>query len=84
MYAIVFTRHAAKTLQRVPADRARLINDKIRTLAADPQSLAKNIAPPKGMPGCFRLRIGKWRVIYRVQREVIDVLEIVPRGGAYR
>lgn len=84
MSNIVFTRGAAKTLKRLPTDRARLINEKIKILATEPESLAKNIARLKGMPSCFRLRVGQWRVIYRVQGDVVDVLEIVPRGAAYK
>ncbi len=84
MSKIVFTRSAAKTLKRLPTDRARLISEKIKVLATEPESVANNTARLKGMPGCFRLRVGQWRVIYRVQGDVVDVLEIVPRGAAYR
>ncbi len=84
MFRIVFARKAARTLQKLPTDRARLIRGKIRVLATDPQALTRNVAPLKGMPDCFRLRIGDWRVIYRVKDEILDVLEIVPRESAYK
>ena len=84
MYKIIFTKQAAKTLQKLPMDRARLITGKIKTLASEPHTLASNVVPLKGMRHCFRLRVGDWRVIYRVESDILDILEIVPRGSAYR
>jgi len=81
---IVFTRSAAKTLERSPADRAGLSNGKIKVRASESEPVAKKAARLNGMLGCFRLRVGQWRVIYRVRGDVIDVLEIVPRGAAYK
>jgi mRNA interferase RelE/StbE len=38
----------------------------------------------KGRPGEFRLRVGKWRVFFYLERpEVIEVLGIDNRGEAY-
>jgi len=33
--------------------------------------------------GKLRLRIGDWRVVYYIKDDIIEVLEITPRGGAY-
>ena len=84
MYKIVSTKQAAKTLRKLPMDRARFISGKIKTLASEPHSLASNVALLKGMRHCFRLRVGDWHVIYRVVGDILDILEIVPRGSAYR
>jgi len=32
----------------------------------------------------FRLRLGSYRVIFLMEKELIKILDIVPRGEAYR
>jgi mRNA interferase RelE/StbE len=45
--------------------------------------LANNVKALKGATGNFRLRIGDWRVIFSETGEVIAVIKVAPRGGAY-
>lgn len=66
----------------MPANTARRIMGKIDEYAADPASQANNIKTLKGREG-FRLRIGDWRVIMNDAGEVLDVIDIGPRGGIY-
>ena len=48
--------------------------------------------PPRGdikqlkgeLRGLNRLRIGTWRITYETTKETINILEISPRGGAYK
>lgn len=79
---ITFTKQAAKTLLRMPANTARLIRDKIDQLAVDPESLANNVKALKGSD-YSRLRVGDWRVIYSMDMVVLAIVEIGPRGGIY-
>ena len=83
MYAIEYTREAAKTLVKLPRTLRTLVTKKIEGLARDPFGAA-NVKIIVGQPG-FRLRVGDWRVIYDVEqgRLVVLVLRIAPRGGAY-
>ncbi len=83
MKAISYSRDAIKTLTRMPANVAALIRSKVEQYAADPSSLANNIKALKGEAGVYRLRVGDWRVIFSETGEVIAIIRIAPRGGAY-
>jgi mRNA interferase RelE/StbE len=85
VYNIVFTKQAAKTLQRIPHDVASLIREKLDEIANDPFASHSNSTKLQGHPG-YRLRIGDWRIIYEVQKVelMIIVLKIARRGEAYR
>lgn len=83
MKEITYSRDAFKTLSRMPANTARLIRSKIEQYAADPASLANNVRALKGLEGVLRLRVGDWRVIFSESGEVIAIIKIAPRGGAY-
>lgn len=62
---------------------AGLIEEKIEQYAIEPASLANNIKMLKGTEGYLRLRVGDWRVIFSEAGEVIVIVKIAPRGGAY-
>jgi len=72
-------------LRRLPRDLARRILDSLERLAAEPFAPGHDVVPLRGRPG-FRLRIGGWRVLFVIDDEelVILVLDILPRGDAYK
>jgi mRNA interferase RelE/StbE len=37
----------------------------------------------KGYPGVFRLRIGRYRILYTVESDCISIFKIAPRGQVY-
>lgn len=84
MYRIVVEAEAAKGLQRLPRNVGRLIWSKIEQLAADPHAPNNNVKRLKGV-AAYRLRVGDWRVLYRLEDEqlVVSVLKIRPRSSAY-
>jgi mRNA interferase RelE/StbE len=41
-----------------------------------------DVRPLVGRSG-FRLRVGDWRAIYRVEGDAIEVVVIAPRGDVY-
>ncbi len=82
MTVVVFSRSALKALKRMPRNQSKLIRKKIDQLAADPASLAQNVAKLVGEPG-ERLRVGSWRVIFERHDDTLDIRNIRPRGGAY-
>ena len=65
----------------MPAPTALRIVDKIEAYARDPASQANNVKALKGREG-IRLRVGDWRVIM-LEGEVLDVIEVGPRGSVY-
>ena len=84
MYQIAFEAEAAKALQRLPRNTAQLIRAKIDQLARNPHAPNNNVKRLKGQ-AAYRLRVGDWRVLYRLEdtRLVIVVVKIRPRGSAY-
>lgn len=81
MKQIVIQPAARKALRRMPVDTATRILDKVKAYAADPASQANNVTALVGRDG-IRLRVGDWRVIMH-DGEVLDVLQVGPRGGVY-
>ena len=81
MKRVVYRTAAARALRRMPVNTARRILGKVDAYAADPASQANNVKTLKGREG-IRLRVGDWRVIM-LDGEVLDILDIGPRGGIY-
>ncbi len=83
---IVVARSARKQLERMPRAKAEAALAALRRIAADPFAKYNAVRPLTGIKGGYRLRVGNWRVSYRVDRKsrVLDVFEVAPRGGAYR
>jgi mRNA interferase RelE/StbE len=81
MRPILYRPAARKALRRMPKNTAQRIMSKIEAYATDPTSQANNVTALKGRDG-VRLRVGDWRVIM-IEGEVLDVLDVGPRGGIY-
>ncbi len=96
MRRIVFHRHAAKYLQKMPADRKSQILGAVKNLATALEPLSgPNVKAMAGeWEGAYRLRVGSYRVIFSFQRksppepespeELVEVLLIGPRGDVYK
>jgi mRNA interferase RelE/StbE len=81
---IIIHRKAEKILKRLDGETLGRIRRAIRSLANDPRPVVvKKLA---GYENLYRIRVGDWRVIYAIEEDrlIILVLEISPRGGAYR
>jgi mRNA interferase RelE/StbE len=85
VYRLVYSKEAAKTLQRIPRKTAKLIRDKLEMIATDPYADHANAKKLQGREG-YRLRVGDWRVIYKIQNEqlMIIVLKVAARGEIYK
>ncbi len=81
MKPILYRPAARKALRRMPANTALRIVGKIEDYAHDPASQAAYVKALKGREG-IRLRVGDWRVI--MDGEVLDILDIGPRGSIYQ
>jgi mRNA interferase RelE/StbE len=81
MKSISYRPAARRALRRMPSNTALRIVEKIEAYAANPDSQANNVKVLRGREG-IRLRVGDWRVIM-VDGEVLDVLDVGPRGGVY-
>jgi len=79
---VVYSKDAIRSLNRMPANEARRIRSKVLQYAADPASLANNVKKLRDSR-YHRLRIGDWRVIFREDGTVVDVVRVAARGEAY-
>lgn len=82
MREVVYSKHAIRTLNRMPANEARRIRSKVLQYAEDPASLANNVKKLRDSR-YRRLRIGDWRVIFGEDGTVVDVIRVAARGEAY-
>jgi mRNA interferase RelE/StbE len=81
---IEYEAKARKELQWLPqADRLRVYR-KIVAYADDPASTAHDAVPLRGTPDGYRLRVGDWRVIFRLSAGTMYVRRVVHRREAYR
>ncbi|MBT0654104.1 type II toxin-antitoxin system RelE family toxin [Geomobilimonas luticola] len=85
MFSIEYSRAARKALKAMPRNTARLILEKIESLAIDPMAPNNNVKKLTNHPG-YRLRVGDWRIVYTIHEQalLIAVVRIAPRGDVYQ
>ncbi len=83
MLKIAYRNTPLKVLRRMPSKTARRIRDGIEVAARNPEDPGLDIKPLTNRPG-FRLRVGKWRVIFEMDGKTLDVLTIETRGDVYK
>ncbi|MHB1646624.1 MAG: type II toxin-antitoxin system RelE/ParE family toxin [Candidatus Acididesulfobacter diazotrophicus] len=86
MYAIEFLKTAFDELKRLDKPVQRLIKEKLAILSFNEDSLKNNIKSLNGnYKGLFRLRVGKYRIIYQKQEEkfIIIIVRIGHRKEIY-
>ncbi len=66
MVELVLTRKAQKFYQQAPPDLAQRLNRCFDQLCQDPYNSTKIKSLKGEFAGCFRYRVGDWRVIYKV------------------
>jgi mRNA interferase RelE/StbE len=83
-YSIEFTPAALRYLKSLPRDVQKRIGNKIDSLSQNPRSAG--VVANKGGEGLLRLRLGVYRVIYRVEddRLVVLVIRVGHRKEVYR
>ena len=89
MRKILYHRLASRALKKIPVDRKEQIKAAIVTVAEQANVLCHPSV--KIMQGewvnCMRLRVGTYRVIFRITgqppSEQFEVLEMGPRGDIY-
>lgn len=84
LWAVQLDRQPQKMLRRLPRDLLQRVDQAIRSLADDPRPPGcKKLA---GYDNLYRVRVGDWRISYAVEddRLIVLVLEVAPRGAAYR
>jgi len=84
MYILKYRQQARNYLARLPLKIKSAIVNNLHELAANPDNPSLDIGVLKGKKG-FRLRVGKYRIIYTRQDDwlIIEVVKIRPRGDIY-
>lgn len=80
--SVTYSKAALKALQRMPANVARRIVDKLDQYALDPESLRNNVVALQGETG-YRMRVGDWRILFVIEEGTVRVRDIGPRGSIY-
>lgn len=83
-YSITFARSARKELDRLPANLAERVLDKIEALSENPRPAG--VTKLKGQRNLWRLRAGDYRVVYAIDdaTKAVDVSIIRHRREVYR
>ncbi|HET9510429.1 MAG TPA: type II toxin-antitoxin system RelE/ParE family toxin [Sphingomonas sp.] len=76
-----FSASAARALIR--SNKRELLRAKIAELAADPLTQTANIRRLQGRPE-YRMRVQDWRIIFRIEDDVLFIDDVGPRGSVYR
>ncbi len=77
----LYSRTSIKYLQKLERDVVRKIIEGIEKLPLEGDI---NKLKAKKARNIFRLRIGKFRVIYLFEKEAIKIIKIDTRGDAYK
>ena len=86
MYGIELSIKAAKAYLKLPAQFQKRIDAKLTMIAENPYGKHNNVKSLQGMHGCYRLRIGDWRIVYEIvdDKLKIYVIKIGQRKEVYR
>lgn len=84
-YKLSFSKTALKNLLNISANKKSSILEKLEALKLDPYKENNNIKKLIGYDG-YRLRVGDYRVIYRIDKEKVEILviNIDVRGEIYK
>ena len=79
-YKIDWKENAIKDLKKLEASISNRIYKKVDELIENP--LSKDIKKIKGM-NAFRLRVGDYRIIFEIEKDIICVLKVGHRKNIY-
>lgn len=75
MWSVTYTADAIKALSGMDPAIAKRIRAKILALAQNPVAPNNNVKKLTGVEG-FRLRVGDWRVVYTMKRQILTVIVV--------
>ena len=85
-YQIKFNKKSLKTFLKMPKTSQNAIISKLTLLAENPYAVNNNIKKLQGLKDSYRLRLGDYRILYRLinKQLIIEVINIAHRREAYR
>lgn len=84
-YKLSFSKTALKNLLKISVNKRKAILEKLEQLKLNPYKENNNIKKLVGQDG-YRLRIGDYRVIYRIDKGKLEILviNVDVRGEIYK
>ncbi|MGV0028692.1 type II toxin-antitoxin system RelE family toxin [Phormidesmis priestleyi] len=76
-YQVEFTRPADKQLKALPVNVQERLQPKIASLAQEPRPIGS--AKLQGNDDLYRIRVGTYRIIYKIQDDLLLVLVVTVR-----
>ena len=80
-YRLDISDEALEQLRALPKDQRQRIGQKLDALQTDLQGDVKKLA---GQEGKYRLRVGSFRVLFTLEKDLIFVHAVKDRKDAYR
>jgi mRNA interferase RelE/StbE len=80
---LVIQRDAIRNLQRIPNPDRERVTSRIEALAEEPPPANLDVLKLT-QSDAWRLRVGNWRVIFEMTDTTVEILNVLPRGRAYR
>lgn len=78
---VEFSRQAAKQYKKLPKEYKTLVDAALAKLS---EGLGLDLKPVEGKKDVYRIRVGKYRVLFAKLDKAVLVFRISPRGSAYR
>ena len=75
---IAYSKKAIKHIQQMDSNVKKRIKNAIYKLPLG------DIKKLKGFTNIYRIRVGDYRILYELEDETITILDVLPRGAAYK
>jgi len=83
-YSVLLEKRASKQLEKISEDLRKRIIEALHTLRDEGFSIRLDIKKLRGYGNQYRLRIGKYRILFELRPErTIVVYAVLPREEAY-
>jgi mRNA interferase RelE/StbE len=80
-YSVEFSKKATKNYAQLPEDYKSLIDLALSKLS---EGLPVDIKPIIGEKDIYRIRVGKYRILFTIIDNVVLISKIGPRGDVYK
>jgi len=80
-YSIEFSKKAAKSYARLPEDYKTLVDLALYKLS---EGLPVDTKPILGEKDIYRIRVGRYRILFTIIDNVVLISSIGPRGDIYK
>lgn len=84
IYHLEYTKKALRGIRKLPPHLAKRLLEEAKKLEVDPRP--HGCKKLSGKYDYYRIRVGDWRIIYKIQDDqlIILVIDIGPRGSVYQ